>query len=68
MKTLNLKPREGLLVRHPDGKHLASKGESVPDIPYWRRRLRDGDVEKTSKAAVAAPKKSSKPQDKGSEE
>lgn len=64
-KTLTLKPKAGLLVRRPDGQHLATGGETVADIPYWRRRLRDGDVEKTGKPA---PKKAGKSQDKGSEE
>jgi hypothetical protein len=38
-------PQEGLLVRDPErGCHLPAEGATVPLTPYWRRRLRDGDV------------------------
>lgn len=44
MKQMTLKPRKGVLVRKPDGLHLAEKGEVVPRNAYWLRRLREGDV------------------------
>lgn len=39
-----LRPAEGVKVRHPDGRHLASDGETVTMTTYWQRRLADGDV------------------------
>ncbi|MDX9860886.1 MAG: DUF2635 domain-containing protein [Rhodospirillales bacterium] len=40
-----LKPADPKIkVRKPDGSHLAPEGEDLPDTPYWRRRLKDGDV------------------------
>ncbi len=40
-----LKPRDGLKVRKPSGPLLDPEGEPVLMDTYWRRRLRDGDVE-----------------------
>lgn len=60
-KSITLKPRDGLQVRRPDGRVLTPAGETVPDSPYWRRRLRDGDVVKTTakrQAKAAAATKS----------
>jgi hypothetical protein len=46
MKTIFLKPAEGLIVKDPEtGKPLAPEGENKPDTTYWRRRIADGDVE-----------------------
>lgn len=36
--------RPGLLVRKPEGGHLAADGETVTWSTYWQRRLDDGDV------------------------
>lgn len=52
-QTLTIKPRDGLQVRQPDGRRLPEAGATVTDHPYWRRRLRDGDVVKTSARQVA---------------
>ena len=44
-KTVKIKPRDGLTVRHPDTRRpLAEKGEKVEMNSYWQRRLNDGDV------------------------
>jgi len=45
-KTLYLKPTDpGLIVRDPDNRRaLPVDGCDVPDTPYWRRRINDGDV------------------------
>ncbi len=53
-KVLYLKPKKkGLIVRDPrNEKPLPDGGDCVPDNSYWRRRLRDGDVEKTTAEAV----------------
>lgn len=41
-------PKDGVLVRHADGKKrgqpLAADGEAVERNSYWLRRERDGDV------------------------
>jgi len=37
-------PKEGVLVRHENGKQLAAEGEAVERNSYWLRRQRDGDV------------------------
>ena len=54
MKILYLKPaKKNSVVRDPrNGKKLPIGGDAVPDTSYWRRRLRDGDVEKTTAEAV----------------
>lgn len=46
-----LRPAEGVKVRHPDGRHLASDGEAVTMTPYWQRRLATGDVVEVNAAA-----------------
>jgi hypothetical protein len=52
-KTLYLKPKDGRVVRDPrDAKPLPVYGQAVPDISYWRRRLKDGDVETTTASAI----------------
>lgn len=42
---ITIKPRAGLSVLKPNGKHLATTGETVQRTSYWVRRLREGDVE-----------------------
>lgn len=58
-KTLFIKPREGGLVRRPDNgfKPLKADGERVPALPYYLKRLKDGDVIEVDEKA---PKKSAK--------
>jgi len=48
-------PKEGVLVRHENGKALAPEGEPVDRSSYWLRRERDGDVTLTEVPAVEAP-------------
>lgn len=54
-KTLCIKPAEdGLVVRDPRTMEpLPGYGKEVPDTSFWRRRLRDGGVEKTTAEAIA---------------
>ncbi|XTZ40070.1 DUF2635 domain-containing protein [Salmonella enterica] len=41
-----VKPKAGVSVRCPvRGEALPKEGARVPDNTFWRRRLRDGDVE-----------------------
>nr|WP_275406387.1 DUF2635 domain-containing protein [Pseudodesulfovibrio sp. JC047] len=48
-----MKPAKGRVVRDPrDGKALPEHGKPVLATSYWTRRLRDGDVEKTTAQAV----------------
>ena len=46
-------PKEGVLVRHENGKPLDPAGESVDRTSYWLRRERDGDVTLTAVPDVA---------------
>lgn len=59
---LRLKPAvAGSIVRDPDtGRHLAPEGSSVPNNPYWRRRLRDGSAVKAGPAPKDEPKPDAK--------
>ena len=41
-------PKEGVLVRHENGKALDPAGETVERNSYWLRRERDGDVTLTA--------------------
>lgn len=50
-------PKEGVLVRHENGKSLDSAGEPVERNSYWLRRERDGDVT-LSEIPEASAKKS----------
>jgi hypothetical protein len=51
MNTLHVKPKKidgtTCIVRMPEKNNqmLPEKGDQVPDNSYWRRRLRDGDIE-----------------------
>jgi len=52
MNILKVKPKDkDTIVRMPekDNKRLAKNGEVVPDNSYWRRRLKDGDIELVNK-------------------
>ncbi len=43
---MKVKPTAGRAVRDPvKGTLLPESGADVQDSPFWRRRLRDGDVE-----------------------
>ena len=57
-------PKEGVLVRHENGKALDVAGEPVERTSYWLRRERDGDVTLTAVpeavAEEAAPAKKPK--------
>ncbi|WP_233872500.1 DUF2635 domain-containing protein [Paraburkholderia adhaesiva] len=44
MKTLRIRPVAGRVVRDPDLHDLITAPRTVPDSPFWRRRVRDGDV------------------------
>ena len=37
-------PALPLIVRGPNKRLLSPQGENVPEITFWYRRLRDGDV------------------------
>jgi hypothetical protein len=40
-----VKPAPGRMVRDPRTLQLLpDEGREVPDHPFWRRRIRDGDV------------------------
>lgn len=52
-----LRPAEGVKVRHPDGRHLADKGEQVTMSSYWQRRIAAGDVVEGAEAAPAVTAK-----------
>lgn len=55
-----IKPAEGKKIRDPFKKTLLPEnGAEVSDSdPFWRRRLRDGDVVKVKKAVKNTAKKS----------
>lgn len=44
MQTLRIAPVAGRVVRDPDLHDLITGPRTVPDSPFWRRRVRDGDV------------------------
>ena len=45
MEKVLLVPKPGLLVRDPiTGRALPPEGGEKPLSPYWRRRIKDGDV------------------------
>jgi hypothetical protein len=46
-------PKEGVLVRHENGKQLDPAGEAVERNSFWLRRSRDGDVTLSDIAPVA---------------
>ncbi len=59
-----VKPCEGRAVRDPMSRALlAAEGEEKPDIRFWRRRVRDKDVEMVERPAeVEAQPKAEKVQ------
>lgn len=59
MEKVLLVPKPGLLVRDPiTGRALPEGGEEKPLSPYWRRRIKDGDVSQgRAKAQAAAPRR-----------
>lgn len=62
MKSLHLKPVEGLKVIKPGTKTpLAKEGEIVDDSSYWRRRLNAGEV------VIVEEQKKEQPKKQGSE-
>ena len=44
MQTLRIRPVAGRVVRDPDLHDLITAPRTVPASPFWRRRVRDGDV------------------------
>ena len=45
MKTIRVRPADGLRIRDPERNNLIeSEGRVVPYNQYWMRRLQDGDV------------------------
>lgn len=44
MEKIFATPKEGVLVRHENGKPLDPAGEAVERNSYWLRRERDEDV------------------------
>lgn len=61
MSTVYVKPGEGKIVRHPDGRILPPEGARVPQDAYWRRRLADGDVAIAKPPAQVAPSDAAAP-------
>jgi hypothetical protein len=55
-------PAVPLLVRGPNRRLLSPAGEHVPDITFWHRRLRDGDVVPADPPAPPAPAPAQPPQ------
>ncbi|WP_434107632.1 DUF2635 domain-containing protein [Paraburkholderia caffeinilytica] len=66
MKTLRIRPVAGRVVRDPDLHDLITGARTVPDSPFWRRRLRDGDVtpDDTPPGAPEPAKQAGAPQSK----
>jgi hypothetical protein len=44
MQTLRIRPVAGRVVRDPDLHDFITAPRTVPNSPFWRRRIRDGDV------------------------
>jgi hypothetical protein len=53
--------KPGLLIPDPEApahdRWLPAEGRDVPDTEYWRRRLADGDVVRSSKPRAARPRR-----------
>lgn len=70
-----IRPVTNRMVRDPiTRQHLPEGGAQVPDSPYWRRRIRAGDVVVTTpprpapKASIPSPSPlQAKPAPKGKE-
>jgi len=48
-------PALPLLVRGPNQRLLSPQGEHVPEITFWHRRVRDGDVVLAEPPAAPSP-------------
>lgn len=60
MKTIKVKPRDGLIVRREEnGKTISANGEDVPNTTYYRRRMKDGDLVNLDAAKTKAAVKKS---------
>lgn len=58
MDQITVTPKPGRQVKMPDSETaLPPEGITTDDLPYWRRRERDGDVDIT---AAQAPRKTRK--------
>ncbi len=61
MKTIKVKPKEGLMVRDPETREpLKSAGEVKPRNSYWLRRLKEQDVLEVKSAAKTRVQSNSK--------
>ncbi|GKX57615.1 hypothetical protein SOASR030_37270 [Leminorella grimontii] len=61
MNELHIKPVSGRVVRDPEtNEPLKTEGERKPNLGYWQRRLRDGDVVLVDSDANPAPAKTQK--------
>ncbi|MGP3594311.1 DUF2635 domain-containing protein [Vagococcus sp. WN89Y] len=50
---MKIKPTAGRAVRDPvKGTLLPEEGADVENSPFWRRRLRDGDVELVTEKTI----------------
>jgi len=49
-------PALPLIVRGPNKRLLAPQGEHVPEITFWHRRVRDGDVVLAEPPAPPSPR------------
>ena len=47
-------PEVPLTIRGPDRHLLRSEGQEVPNIDFWHRMVRDGDVVVVNRPAVDA--------------
>lgn len=57
MQHIFVRPRDGLVLRMPEGfGTLPAEGMEVEDSLYWRRRIADGDV-LLGPAPASKPKK-----------
>ncbi|MBK5145993.1 DUF2635 domain-containing protein [Budviciaceae bacterium BWR-B9] len=56
-----VKPVSGRVVRDPvKGTFLPESGEEVPENTFWRRRLKDGDVQKVKSVTTSNEVKAEK--------
>lgn len=63
---MRVKPKAGKMVRDPISLALLPEnGRNVPNNTFWRRRLRDGDIELVSDVKPA-PAPASSPEKKSS--
>lgn len=55
--TEHLEPVAGRKVRTPEGGVLPPEGAAVEMTPFWRRRLKEGDVTIKARPVAGAKKK-----------